>query len=84
LSNVGQSGPAARAGLAVGDVVVEFAGSEVHSSKDLIDAVAVQPVGARVPVTYLRDGRRRQTEVQVARRPAVEEIESKLSGGGGR
>jgi S1-C subfamily serine protease len=53
-------GPAGRAGLRAGDVIVSFAGQPVSSAQTLLDAVRAQPPGARVPVTYLSGGRIRQ------------------------
>jgi S1-C subfamily serine protease len=53
-------GPAARAGLRAGDVIVSFAGQPVTSAQTLLDAVRTQAPGARVPVTYLSGGQARQ------------------------
>jgi S1-C subfamily serine protease len=58
-------GPAARAGLRAGDVIVSFAGQPVSSGQTLLDAVRAQPPGARVPVTYLSRGQNRQAVVQL-------------------
>jgi S1-C subfamily serine protease len=49
-------GPAARAGLLPGDVIVRFAGQPIDSGIALLDAVRSQPPGARVTVTFVRDG----------------------------
>jgi len=53
-------GPAARAGLRAGDVIVRFAGQAVGSAATLLDAIRAQPPGTRVPVTYLA-GRQART-----------------------
>ena len=58
-------GPADRAGLRAGDVIVSFAGQPVTSAPTLLDAVRSQPPGARVPVTYLTGGRSRQTVLRL-------------------
>ena len=58
-------GPADRAGLRAGDVIVSFAGQPVTSAPTLLDAVRSQPPGARVPVTYLAGGRSRQTVLRL-------------------
>jgi putative serine protease PepD len=58
-------GPAARAGLRAGDVIVSFAGQPVSSAQTLLDAVRAQPPGARVPVTYLSRGQSRQAVLQL-------------------
>jgi putative serine protease PepD len=53
-------GPADRAGLRAGDVIVSFAGQPVSSAQTLLDAVRSQAPGSRVPVTYLSGGQARQ------------------------
>jgi S1-C subfamily serine protease len=58
-------GPAARAGLRAGDVIVSFAGQPVSSGQTLLDAVRAQPPGARVAVTYLARGQTRQAVVRL-------------------
>ena len=47
--------PAAKAGLQVNDVIVEFNGQPVQDSNDLIAKVAGTAVGQTVALTYLRD-----------------------------
>src|SRR6202163_626110 len=51
----GQSTPAAKAGLQVNDVIVEFNGQPVQDSNDLIAKVAGAAVGQTVVLTFLRD-----------------------------
>jgi putative serine protease PepD len=58
-------GPADRAGLRAGDIVVSFAGQPVSSAQTLLDAVRAQSPGARVPVTYLSGGRSRQAVLRL-------------------
>lgn len=54
------AGPAARAGLRAGDVIVSFAGQAVTSAQTLLDALRAQSPGAQVPVTYRSGGQSRQ------------------------
>jgi S1-C subfamily serine protease len=49
-------GPAARAGLRPGDVIVRFAGQPIGSGTALLDAVRSKPPGSRVTITFVRDG----------------------------
>src|SRR6266566_1136309 len=51
----GQTTPAAKAGIQVNDVVIEFNGQPVKDSNDLIAKVAATNVGQSVSLTYLRD-----------------------------
>jgi putative serine protease PepD len=53
---VSPGGPAARAGLRPGDVIIGFAGQRIDSATGLLDAIrSVQP-GARVTVSFTRNG----------------------------
>lgn len=76
LRNAGKEpGPAAKAGLQLGDIIVEFNNQPVMSAQDLIMKVAATPVGATAPVAYLREGaggkyERHTTSVTLAERPA--------------
>src|SRR6185503_16200628 len=69
----GQPTPAAKAGLAINDVIVEFNGQPVQDSQDLIAKVAGAAVGQNVTIVYLRetDGKleRRTTSVTLGERP---------------
>jgi len=51
----GQPTPAAKAGLQLNDVIVEFNGQPVLDANDLIAKVAGTPVGQTVALTFLRD-----------------------------
>ena len=53
---VSPGGPAARAGLRPGDVVVRFGGLPINSAYALLDAIRSRPPGARVAVVYRRNG----------------------------
>ena len=50
------AGPARKAGLRAGDVIVEFNGRRVSDPTDLIALIRKFPAGAQVPVVYSRDG----------------------------
>jgi serine protease Do len=51
----GQVTPAAKAGIQINDVIVEFNGQPVQDMNDLIAKVAATNVGQNVNLTYLRD-----------------------------
>lgn len=57
IADVEPAGPAARSGLASGDVVTRFAGQAIGDGRDFARAVAAAKAGSRVPVTVIRDGR---------------------------
>jgi serine protease Do len=55
VANVSKDGPADKAGVKVGDVIVEFDGKEVKDSGDLPIIVARTPVDKKVQMKVLRD-----------------------------
>jgi len=57
VANVSKDGPADKAGVKVGDVIVEFDGTEVKDSSDLPLIVARTPVEKKVKLKVLRDKR---------------------------
>jgi hypothetical protein len=58
LSGVVQGGPAEKAGLRGGDVIVEFAGRRIANIYDYTYALAAVKVGVPVGVVVMRDGER--------------------------
>lgn len=71
----GKEGPAAKAGIQLGDVIVEFKGQPIVNAQDLIVKVAATPVGETVALTYLREvnGKleRRTANVTLGERPSA-------------
>jgi S1-C subfamily serine protease len=65
-----EPGPAARAGLRSGDVIVAVGGRRVSESEDVAAVVADRRPRERVEVEYLRDGERSSVEVVLGVRPA--------------
>jgi len=60
------SSDAYRRGLRYGDEIVRFAGRAIDSPNALLNAVGVFPQGWRLPVSYRREGKRRDTLVRLA------------------
>ncbi|HEX6330137.1 MAG TPA: trypsin-like peptidase domain-containing protein [Actinomycetota bacterium] len=70
LQEVVADGPAAAAGLASGDIVVEFDGEEIATADDLVEAIRSHAPGDRVPVVVVRgDGQRVEVTVELGVNP---------------
>ncbi len=70
LADVMQGGPAERAGLRPGDVVVEFGGAPIKEVPDLQRRVARVTPGRATRVTVVRDGKRVPLTVTVGEMPS--------------
>jgi serine protease Do len=79
IQSVTPGGPAARAGVQQGDVVVSVGGRPVTPDESLAYLISQQPVGARIPLELIRDGRRQTVTVTTTQRPTVEEL-ARISG----
>ncbi len=79
IRGVTGGGAAERAGIQQGDVIVRVAGREVTPDESLAFIVSQQPVGSRVPIELIRNGRRQTVNVVVAQRPTAEEL-ARLNG----
>jgi serine protease Do len=80
ISDVDRVGPARRAGLRRGDLLVRLNGKKVTSTGRLRNLVASAGVGARVNLEYYRKNRLRTVQVKLAELPA--RLGGSASGGG--
>ncbi|MFJ6698751.1 S1C family serine protease [Streptomyces sp. NPDC091272] len=63
VASVQKDGPAAKAGIEAGDILVTFGGRQLTTITSLSEALASSKPGAKVGVGYERDGARRNVEV---------------------
>jgi serine protease Do len=70
VAGIDPEGPAARAGLRAGDVILSFGGEPVTESGDLPARVAATKPGTSAALKVWRDGRETALDVQVAEMPA--------------
>ena len=74
IRTVTPGGPAARAGVEQGDVVISVAGQPVTPDQTLAYLVSRQPVGSRIPLEIIRGGQRRTVNVAIAERPSEDDL----------
>jgi serine protease Do len=63
--------PASRAGIEDGDVIVKWNGQPIETQGDLTFAVAMAPIGSKVPLVVLRGGQPIELTVTVEQRPSM-------------
>ena len=69
VSAINPSGPAAGAGLRVGDVVVAMDGRPVHGRNDVSRLLAAHSINEHLTLVVGRDGQRRELAMSTALRP---------------
>jgi serine protease Do len=80
IRTVVPGGPASRAGLQQGDVIVKVNGQQVTPEQTVSYLVANAPIGKRIPIEIVRSGKRATVYVTLADRPTQEAL-SKIIGG---
>jgi serine protease Do len=73
--------PAAKAGIQQGDVIVAVDGKEVNPDQTVSYLVANTPVGTRVPIEVVRNGKHITIPVTVTQRPTEEQLAKELGQG---
>jgi S1-C subfamily serine protease len=71
LLSIEKGGPAAKAGLLLGDVIVAVDGDKLQSFEQLLDMVSGDTVGKRMRVDVLRAGERRAVDLVIGERPSI-------------
>lgn len=67
IAGLTEGGPAAKAGLRPGDIVIRYGGKETPETRVLSRLVADSPIGKSMPVEFLRNGKRMSATVIVSR-----------------
>ena len=68
--SVQEGGPAAKAGMSAGDVIIKLDGDEVASPEDLLAALRSKSPGQTVTVEFRRGTETQEAKVQLVARPA--------------
>jgi serine protease Do len=69
-------GPAARAGIQQGDVILSFDGHQIEDSRDLTQRVGATNVGQSSRIEVMRNGQRRNLTLRLGERPAEQTLAS--------
>ncbi len=71
ITGVQPEGPADKAGLKQGDVILSVDGDPIKSGDELVSKVASTPVGKQVTVRYIRNQKEEQTKLVIEDRSQV-------------
>jgi serine protease Do len=84
VSEVIKDSPADKAGIKIGDIITEFDGKTVHEMHNISRYVAATPVGKKVKVKILRNGKPLEITVKIEKlkdgeeKPMPGEVEDRL------
>jgi serine protease Do len=76
VNSVQPGGPAEKAGIRAGDVILKFNGTPVNDPNDLRNRIAATPPGTNVTLTIVRDGREQQLSAHLSALPETKESAS--------
>ncbi len=76
ISEVIKDSPADKAGMEVGDVILEFEGKVIRASWELPEMVGLEPIGKKVKLIILRNGKQKQIRVKLGAKPSSETLAS--------
>ena len=82
VADVVQNGPAAKAGIKAGDVIVGWNGKPVKESDELPLLVSRTKPGTEAKITVIRDGKRKDIDVKVGELQSKEEEQKGVETGG--
>ena len=68
-------GPADKAGLLGGDIITSVDGQPVKSSKDFYRLLEATPVGKTVPITFIRDGETKTTQLTTVSEDEIDRLD---------
>jgi len=74
VATVVPDGPAARAGIQQGDVILTFNGERIEDSRDLTQRVGATPIGNNSRIEVLRNGQRRNLTMRLQERPTEQQL----------
>jgi len=79
VADVSKNGPADKAGIKRGDVIVGFNGNEIKDFSDLTKLVALSDPGSKVSLTILRNGEKSSIEITLGELKDTQKKPTELS-----
>lgn len=76
ITKVVEGGPADRAGLEAGDVIVAINGANLKNSSELVNIIGFLKPNEKAKIDYYRSGSRKSTVVTIGRYPGSEQLAS--------
>jgi serine protease Do len=73
IASVTATGPAEKAGLQAGDIILDFDGHPIDAMRTLPRAVAETPIGKKTELTFWRNGKKQTTHVEIGELEKAEE-----------
>ena len=70
IASVMRNGPADKAGVRAGDILIGVEGQSIHGTAAMLNAIAQLAPGSRARLRVVREGREMDVSVTVGRRPA--------------
>jgi serine protease Do len=80
VNEVVKDSPAEEAGIEVGDVIIEYNGKKVENPQHLISMVTTSEIGENAELKVVRKGEEKSITVELAKRPADDELTSAEGG----
>lgn len=74
LNHVEKDSAADKAGLKNGDIVLKFDGKKIHRAGELPFVVGLIEPGSEVEVNFVRDGKRKNVDLEVGERPDPNQV----------
>lgn len=84
VESVSAGSPAEKAGVAAGDIIVEFDGERIRSAEQLVRVVTETPAGREVSMVVIRSGKRIEMKVTPGDRWGDRNFTFEWPGGSGR
>ncbi len=74
VAQVIEDSPADKAGLKEEDIITEVDGRKMQTHNELMRVISLSPVGKTIELTVIRDGKKKNIEVELTARPEDKEL----------